>query len=92
MQLDDKDPGVSGKSGSPRGGIRIPVPVLLAVLVLLDFALGEHVSAAPIFVCLVVWVAWTQGFGRAAAIGIFLSIVHFVRNWTYGLAPRSDRR
>jgi hypothetical protein len=87
MQMDHKDPEAGKKAGSPRGGIRIPVPVLLALLVVLDFALGEHVSAAPLFVCLVIWVAWTQGFGRAAAMGIFLSAAHFVRNRTYGLAP-----
>lgn len=87
MKIDDKDPGAGTKAGSPRGGIRIPVPVLLAVLIILDFALGEHVSAAPLFVCLVVWVAWTQDFGRAAAMGILLSIAHFVRNRTYVLSP-----
>lgn len=88
MQLVEKNPEVTTKPVSGRGRITLPFVSLVLGLVALDFALGSDASAAPLFVCLVIWVAWTGSFGRATVLGVLLCAAHLARGWILG-APVS---
>jgi len=84
MQLVDKNPEVTTKPVSRRGSITLPFVSLVLGMIALDFALGSSASAAPLFVCLVIWVAWTDSFRRACVLGIFLCAAHLARGWIIG--------
>jgi hypothetical protein len=86
MQLLDTDtaPGVMTKPATGRSWINVRFLALVAGLVALDFAMGSRASATPLFVCVVVWVAWTGSFERATALGILLCVAHLARGWILG--------
>jgi hypothetical protein len=84
MQVADKSPGVTTEAVSNRRRGNLQFVALLAALIVLDFALGSRASAAPLFVCMVIWVAWTESFGRATVLGIFLCAAHLARGWILG--------
>jgi len=84
MQLTDKVPEVATKAAPARRPINLRFMALVVGLAALDFAMGSHASAAPLFVCVVVWVAWTESFGRATVLGILLCAVHLARGWIIG--------
>jgi hypothetical protein len=67
-----------------RSRVSLRFLALVAALVAMDFALGSHASAAPLFVCVVVWAAWTRSFERATVLGILLCAVHLARDWILG--------
>jgi hypothetical protein len=84
MQLIEKVPEVTSRAAPGRGRVSLRFVALILGLVALDFAMGQRASAAPLFVCVVVWVAWTESFERATALGILLCLVHFARSWFIG--------
>lgn len=84
MQPVDKVPGAAAKPVPGRSWISLRFAALVLALVALDFALGAHASAAPLFVCVVVWLAWTDSFERATVLAILLCAVHFARGWILG--------
>jgi hypothetical protein len=84
MQLLDTAPEVTTKAATGRSRINLRFLALIAALVALDFAMGSRASAAPLFVCVVVWVAWTGSFERATVLGILLCVVHLGRGWFIG--------
>jgi hypothetical protein len=84
MQTADKVPEVTAKAARGRGRVSLSFVAMALGLTILDFAMGSRASAAPLFVCVVVWVAWTEGFERAAVLGILLCLAHLARGWIIG--------
>lgn len=84
MQSLDKVPEAAANAAPTRSRISLRFMALVVALVAIDFAMGSHASAAPLFVCVVVWVAWTGSFERALVLGILLSAVHLARGWILG--------
>jgi hypothetical protein len=84
MQLLDKAPEAPTKAVPRESRISLRFVALVVALIALDFAMGSRASAAPLFVCVVVWVAWTESFERATVLGILLCVVHLARGWVIG--------
>src|SRR5271154_5267303 len=84
MQLVDNIPAVTAQAVPGRSWISLKFVALMAALIALDFALGSGASAAPLFVCVVVWAAWTGSFERATVLAILLCAVHLARGWIIG--------
>jgi len=84
MQSLGKAPTVATQALPPRSQVSLRFVALVVALVALDFAMGSRASAAPLFVCVVVWVAWTGSFERATVLGIFLCAAHLARGWIIG--------
>jgi hypothetical protein len=84
MQVIDKVPEVSTKTVSGRSPNNLRFIALIAGLIALDFAMGSRASATPLFVCVVIWVAWTESFERATVLGILLCAAHLARGWIIG--------
>ena len=65
--------------------MNLPILACMAALIILDVAARSRVSIAPLFVFLVVWAAWREGFLYASVSGLLLCAVHVASVWEIGL-------
>ena len=65
--------------------MNLPVLAAMAALVVLDLSARVRFSVTPLYVFLVVWAAWSEGFAYASVLGAILCAVHFAGSWAVGM-------
>ena len=85
MPDSDQLPEAQATATRQRRLMNLPILACMAALIILDVAARSRVSVTPLFVFLVVWAAWREGFLYASVSGLLLSAVHVAKVWEIGL-------
>jgi uncharacterized membrane protein len=64
-------------TASRRRFLNLPILASMAALIVLDVMARSQFTVTPLFVFVVVWAAWTEGFLYATVLGLILTGVHF---------------